>query len=219
MNTRLVNSAAGVILAALEQNRTAAGIAMALESAGLLMSPESAADIASVSSDAVALLEQAVVELKREHGLSAGLRQEVDRLFLVWGSARMRARRKNEALKKLRARVSELEAERHVTNEALSDAAEALRVSRDRDAVVAEFVADRASYITAINNCHPDNDHDYDRWQGHAESRRQLAQELGLPVAWPPEYGQDVSAEAARSADRLTALLAPSPALREDGAR
>ncbi|MFI1938364.1 hypothetical protein ACH44C_14450, partial [Streptomyces purpureus] len=32
----------------------------------------------------------------------------------------------------LRARVAELEAERHTTNEALSDAAEALRVQRDR---------------------------------------------------------------------------------------
>ncbi|WP_372344633.1 hypothetical protein [Streptomyces sp. KL116D] len=53
-------------------------------------------------------------------------------------------------------------------------------------AKVAEFVAKRAEYITAINGCH--NDADYWRWQGHAESRRQLAQELGLPVAWPAEY-------------------------------
>lgn len=52
-------------------------------------------------------------------------------------------------------------------------------------AVVAEFVAARAEYITAIENCHPDNARDYERWQGHAESRRQLAQKLGLPVAWP----------------------------------
>lgn len=36
-------------------------------------------------------------------------------------------------------------------------------------AVVAEFVAARAEYITAIRNCHPDNAHDYHRWQGHAE--------------------------------------------------
>lgn len=46
MNTRLVNSAAGVILAALTQNRTAAGIALALESAGLLMGPDTAAELA-----------------------------------------------------------------------------------------------------------------------------------------------------------------------------
>jgi hypothetical protein len=56
-----------------------------------------------------------------------------------------------------------------------------------REAVVAEFVAKRAEYITAIRNCHPDNGHDYDRWQGHAAARRQLAELLGLPVAWPVE--------------------------------
>lgn len=46
MNTRLVNSAAGVVNAALTQNRTAAGIAVALESAGLLMGPDTAAELA-----------------------------------------------------------------------------------------------------------------------------------------------------------------------------
>lgn len=50
---------------------------------------------------------------------------------------------------------------------------------------VAEFCAQRAEYITSILNCHPDNAHDYYRWQGHAESRRQLSARIGLPVAWP----------------------------------
>ena len=45
MNTRLVNAAAGVILAAQERDRTPAGIALALESAQLLMSPETAAEL------------------------------------------------------------------------------------------------------------------------------------------------------------------------------
>lgn len=45
MNTKRVNAAAGVILAAQKQRNTAAGIAMALESAGLLQSPESAAEL------------------------------------------------------------------------------------------------------------------------------------------------------------------------------
>lgn len=58
-----------------------------------------------------------------------GLKKESDRLFLAWGSARMRSRRKNEALKKLKARVAELEAERHSTNEAKADAVQALRVN------------------------------------------------------------------------------------------
>ncbi|MDX3067724.1 hypothetical protein PV518_37145 [Streptomyces sp. ND04-05B] len=96
----------------------------------------------------------------------------------------------------LKRRVAELEAERHSTNESLSDAAEQLRTDRDRiaelekrEAVVAKFVAARAEYITSIRNCHPDNAHDYDRWQGHAAARRQLAELLGLPVAWPTEHG------------------------------
>ena len=86
-----------------------------------------------------------------------------------------------------RVKVLGLEAERHSTNEALDDAVQALREKEKREAIVAEFVAARAEVITAIRNCHPDNGHDYDRWQGHAESRRQLAESLGLPVAWPPE--------------------------------
>lgn len=45
MNTNLVNSAAGVICAALTQGRVPAGIATALEAAGLLMSPETAAEL------------------------------------------------------------------------------------------------------------------------------------------------------------------------------
>lgn len=45
MNAKRVNSAAGVILAALEQNRVPAGIATALESAGMLMSPEQAQEL------------------------------------------------------------------------------------------------------------------------------------------------------------------------------
>ena len=58
----------------------------------------------------------------------------------------------------------------------------------ERMADVEKFVAARAEYITAINNCHPDNSADYWRWQGHAEGRRQLSQTLGLPVAWPAGY-------------------------------
>ncbi|MFG3046327.1 hypothetical protein ACGFZR_15525 [Streptomyces sp. NPDC048241] len=56
-----------------------------------------------------------------------------------------------------------------------------------REVIVAHFVAQRAEYVTALRNCHPDNGHDYNRWQGHAAARRQLAKLLGLPVAWPAE--------------------------------
>ncbi|KOV86110.1 MULTISPECIES: hypothetical protein [unclassified Streptomyces] len=81
MNTRSVNSAAGVILAAMQQNRTPAGIALALESAGLLMSPEAARDMASVSTDAVSVAERAVEELKREHANSAELQRLLDKAY------------------------------------------------------------------------------------------------------------------------------------------
>ncbi len=66
-------------------------------------------------------------------------------------------------------------------------------------AQVAEFCATRAEYIDAINNCSPSNDHDYWRWQRHAESRRQLSQTLGLPVGWPAGYEQDDAAKAVQS--------------------
>jgi hypothetical protein len=94
-----VNSAAGVIHAALKQCQTPAGIALALESAGLLMSPEAAKDIASVSTDAVRVAENAVAELKREH----------------------------EEAARLRLRIAELKAERHTTNDALAAVTVALR--------------------------------------------------------------------------------------------
>lgn len=45
-------------------------------------------------------------------------------------------------------------------------------------AVVQAFIAERAEYITAIENA--GNGPDYHRWQGHAEARRQLAERLGL---------------------------------------
>ncbi|MFB4424858.1 hypothetical protein C5F59_027730 [Streptomyces sp. QL37] len=45
MNARRVNAAAGVILAAQKTRQTAAGIASSLEAAGLLQSPESAAEL------------------------------------------------------------------------------------------------------------------------------------------------------------------------------
>ena len=57
MNTKLVNTAAGVINAALTQNRTAAGIALALDSAQLLLTPETTAELVRLR-ERVAELEQ-----------------------------------------------------------------------------------------------------------------------------------------------------------------
>ncbi|MFH9215422.1 hypothetical protein [Streptomyces globisporus] len=48
MNARRVNAAAGVILAAQKQRQTATGIAAAMEAAGVLQSPESAAEVVAL---------------------------------------------------------------------------------------------------------------------------------------------------------------------------
>ncbi|MEV6180135.1 hypothetical protein [Streptomyces sp. NPDC052015] len=66
MNTRSVNSAAGVILAALQQNRVPAGIALALDSAGLLMTPETARELAELRAR-VAELESALEGQRAGH--------------------------------------------------------------------------------------------------------------------------------------------------------
>ncbi|MFF8997083.1 hypothetical protein ACF1GW_30885 [Streptomyces achromogenes] len=86
------------------------------------------------------------LELDRSHddltGVSLSLyeeQQETARLRLALKSAQ-RGRRQ------LRARVAELEAERHATNEALSEAAEALREQRDR---IAGLEKERARYVGA----------------------------------------------------------------------
>jgi len=44
--------------------------------------------------------------------------------------------------------------------------------------VVAKFLAERDQVITAISNCPASNMEDYWRWQGHAEARRVLRQDI-----------------------------------------
>lgn len=88
MNAAALTALAGVIRRAEELGRTPTEIAFAVESAGMHMSPETAAE-----------------------------------------------------LETLRKRVAELEAERHSTNEALSDAAERMRADRDRIAELEAGIA------------------------------------------------------------------------------
>jgi hypothetical protein len=62
---------------------------------------------------------------------------------------------------------------------ALLDAAEkAARL----EATIAEFINQRVEYVNACRNANAD--HDYYRWQGGAEARRQLAQRLGWTVPY-----------------------------------
>lgn len=58
---------------------------------------------------------------------------------------------------------------------------------REQLAKVAAYCAQRAEYVDNLRNANPNADHDYYRWTGHAEARRQLSELLGLPVGWPAE--------------------------------
>ncbi|WP_406338209.1 hypothetical protein OG987_13185 [Streptomyces sp. NBC_01620] len=66
MNARRVTAASGAIHAAQKTRQTAAGIAMALEAAGLLQSPESAAELVELRAR-VAELETAVAHALAPH--------------------------------------------------------------------------------------------------------------------------------------------------------
>ncbi|MFJ4624296.1 hypothetical protein [Streptomyces sp. NPDC088812] len=149
MNTKLVNTAADVINAALTQNRTAAGIALSLESAQLLMSPEISAELKAFRSLELADIDGRVSASCPEPGHSTWLRAKGDVRGCPW------------------CRVEELLAERQTTNAALVDVTLAQRAAEGRPV---------------------DED----------------------PIA----YALTEAAEA--SADKLTRLLAPTQALRED---
>lgn len=134
MNTRLVNTAAGVILAALTQNRTAAGIALALESAQLLQSPEKAAELVALRNDSLNMrgaLSPNGFPRRVPMPLGKDLAPVVEWLLN---------------------RVDELEAERHTTNESLSDAAEQLRANRGRIADLEAAAVAARSALAAL--CH-----------------------------------------------------------------
>jgi hypothetical protein len=161
MNTRLVNSAAGVVQAAMEQGRqTAAGIALALDAAQLLMSPEVAA------------------ELER------------------------------------------LRAERHSTNESVSEADEALRANRDRIAELEttnDALRARLAVLEAQRAALAERLLAGQQWRRGRNpelvsedrvSQPELRVIFGIPLAAP----WDGVAEA----DGITRRIAPTQALRED---
>jgi len=143
VSPKLVAAAAKVLAAAMGQgNREPYSLAFVLDSACLLQSPETADEARQLRDDVAGAC---LARWEEE--------QENARLRLAWRSARERAQAYGEGIlrvvadreayqgwlkqeqavtQQLRARVAKLEAERHTTNEALSDAAEALRVQRDR---------------------------------------------------------------------------------------
>jgi seryl-tRNA synthetase len=131
VNARAVSAAAHVIHAAMKTHQTAAGIAAAVDSAGMLMSPEKAAE----------------VERLREllHDVQGIARRR---------TAEAEGRRKYGA--RLAARVTELETERHSTNEALDEAVQALRT---KDTQVSELEQQ-------LRTVRDDRDMEIVRWLG-----------------------------------------------------
>lgn len=159
MIARIVNQAADVIhRAQVNGAQTAAGLAIALESARLLVSDEMVHQMAALEAERDAL--KARVD-------------EVERAYAFDTAA-------------LKRRIDGLEAERHVTNEALDDAVTELRTS----------FAEQAPRET-----HP----------GRRQAWRMLAQiEESERVA-----DALLTPETERAADEVTRLLAPTQALRE----
>lgn len=100
MRTHLVNTAAGVIGRAMLQNRTATGVALALESAQLLQDPETAKEHADLKAR-VAELEAQRDKLIRWHDEDAAENARIAQLYL-------KSQTENT---ELRGRVAELEGE------------------------------------------------------------------------------------------------------------
>lgn len=117
MNTKLVNSAAGVINAALGQDRTAAGIALALESAQLLMSPETAAELQRLRDENVLLrlnhdqVQASMAKMAAELGQALrDAAEDLPRLRANLKGWSERGRKAEAELKSARIQVAELEA-------------------------------------------------------------------------------------------------------------
>ncbi|WP_406143688.1 hypothetical protein [Streptomyces anulatus] len=102
MNAKRINAAVGVVLAAQKQRQTAAGIAAALEAAGLLQSPESAAEVvvlrervaeleAEAYGDAVIRLVDPVSQIRHLHACVAAQRSRADVLDHLCGTYQERA--------------------------------------------------------------------------------------------------------------------------------
>lgn len=136
MNTRRVNTVADAICRAQENGTvTPAGIAMALEGMGLLQSPESAAELESLRARVAEL------EAQRDRRRDRLVALQNDAMDMRGSLSPNGEKRKvpfplgetlTPAVDWLIARIAELEAERHTTNEALDDAVKALRADRDR---------------------------------------------------------------------------------------
>jgi len=73
--------------------------------------------------------------------------------------------------------------------------------------VVSKFLAEREQVLTALNNCPVTNMEDYWRWQGHAEARRTLREDLereGIDLTGAtPDVVAAIKADALREAAQI----------------
>jgi protein-tyrosine-phosphatase len=228
MNTKALNALAGVICRAQEQDRTPMGIAFAVDSAGLHMSPETAAELEQLGNDLDgarlarweeeqdnARLRLALKSAKRRalrrlpherEGLIFRLEQDNKQLHAFVEIANEAARVQCEAwegaqdeLELLRARVAELEAQRKADHETWQHDLRAARGEREAMAArIAELESERHSTNEALSDAAERMRADRDRI---AELDQQLA-DAPIPVT--------LTAKAAESADKLTALIAPN---------
>ncbi|MET9955655.1 hypothetical protein ABZ135_29475, partial [Streptomyces sp. NPDC006339] len=150
MNTKRVNAAEGVILAALKTKKTAAGVAIALESACLLQSPETAAELTRRRNEDLALrVELAPMGGPRKVPFELGDSLLPAVQWLLARVAELEAQR-DRWTARADAVVARLKAERHSTNETLNDAMVALAETRDR---IAELEALKPAPIQTCGTC------------------------------------------------------------------
>jgi hypothetical protein len=125
---------------------------------------------------------------------------------------------RTEDLSGAEARIAELENERHSTNEALDDAVQALRANRDEAAeepYVSRLLPPRAAVCARCGHSGEEHHHGDTKCWAHLPRVRQA--DLTWSGATICECSAFVAGPSVEvSADKLTALFAPTQALRED---
>ncbi|MFE2556029.1 hypothetical protein ACFXGT_08325 [Streptomyces sp. NPDC059352] len=227
MNTKLVNAAAGVVHAAMQARQTAAGIAAALESVCLLQSPDSAAELTRRRNEDMALRgEFAPMDEPRRVPFELGGSlvpavqwllarvAELDAVELGDVDGRVSAscadpghptwlRKPDDTRGCPWCRVAELVTERHSTNEALSDAAEQLRVQRDR--IAEPEVAARQWGDQWRDRCNHISRQGL-RWKAEADGRKVYGEKLRAQVAELEASAEKVAGFCAKRAEYVTNL-------------
>ena len=179
-----------------------------------------------MSISSLAMTAKKVIDAAWENGPSYDLASQA--AFALESAQLLQSPETAAELEVLRARVGELLAERHTTNEALSEAAEALRENRSRIAELERPAVERhrrevrESYRWLAGHAREDRDFEGEAvvlqqlrereavWAREDELAKEFATDPLAVKPWVP----GPSAEG--SADKLTRLFAPTQALREE---